>query len=159
VTGFVTDRLTVGNPRELHIERRALTTAVTEILTPATTRHFSIEWYGAYDEARAAAWVDELGEALLLAVETSGGRVVGLIILATAGDDGDVHLGHVFAESVWGRGFATELVTGLVSEVGRPVSAGVSADNPASIRVLERAGFAPSGATRAGGLLYRFEPR
>ena len=57
-----------------------------------------------------------------------------------------MRLGYVVAESVWGRGFATELVAGLVewsrSEPSiRTISAGVAPTNEASIRVLDKNGF------------------
>jgi ribosomal-protein-alanine N-acetyltransferase len=78
------------------------------------------------------------------------GTAIGLVILfeeAAVGAPGvDVRLGYVLAESAWGRGYGSELVEGFVRwchdrvEVQKLI-AGVAADNPASIRILEKSGF------------------
>ena len=53
---------------------------------------------------------------------------------------------RLFAKSVWGRGAASEVVTGLVQSLRASASirliGGVDPANPASTRVLEKAGFA-----------------
>lgn len=61
-------------------------------------------------------------------------------------EGGLVRLGYLLAESVWGRGLASELVPGLVGWcLGEPdvrwLRAGAALDNPASTRVLEKTGF------------------
>lgn len=55
-------------------------------------------------------------------------------------------IGYVLAPDVWGRGLATELARGLLTAAFdvlglRRVTAGCYADNPASARVLEKAGM------------------
>ena len=60
----------------------------------------------------------------------------------------DCHLGYLIAESNWGKGFATELLAGFITfcRANFPairLLAGVDASNPASARVLEKAGFTP----------------
>jgi RimJ/RimL family protein N-acetyltransferase len=66
--------------------------------------------------------------------------------------DGQVELGYWFAREFWGRGFATEAaraVIGLTRTLGHHrLVAGHFADNPASGRVLRKAGFRPTGKTR-----------
>ena len=75
-------------------------------------------------------------------------ELIGLVILAQDPDAAlpTVHLGYLFAKSVWGRGAASEVVTGLVQSLraSAPVRlvGGVDPANPASARVLEKAGFA-----------------
>ncbi len=59
-------------------------------------------------------------------------------------------VGYNFAKKFWGRGYATEAITALVRvvlnrhEVFR-ASAVVDLENPASVRVLEKAGFTREG--------------
>tara|TARA_R110000850_G_scaffold46105_3_gene116278 strand:- start:1296 stop:1802 length:507 start_codon:yes stop_codon:yes gene_type:complete len=58
----------------------------------------------------------------------------------------DCHLGYLIAETNWGQGFATELLEGFIAfcRANFPaikLLAGVDADNPASARVLKKAGF------------------
>ena len=51
----------------------------------------------------------------------------------------------MLAESAWGKGFATELITGLVNwcreNAIKSITGGVEHNNPASARVLEKCGF------------------
>ena len=60
-------------------------------------------------------------------------------------DSGELRLGYLVSESQWGRGFATELVRGVVNWVRvrgfRSIIAGVAKGNASSIRVLEKTGF------------------
>lgn len=62
-------------------------------------------------------------------------------------------LGYWIARDHWGRGYATEAtraVLGLARTLGhRRVNAGHFIDNPASGRVLRKAGFRPTGEVRA----------
>jgi membrane protein DedA with SNARE-associated domain len=72
-----------------------------------------------------------------------------LAISAFAGDQTGYWIGRPF----WGRGFATEALEGALVWAGkrwkrRALLAGHFADNPASGRVLEKAGFLYTGETR-----------
>lgn len=76
------------------------------------------------------------------------GALAGAMILAKP--DADWHLGYLLAKRFWGQGLASELVKGLVQArpSGQRIFAGVSLDNPASARVLEKAGFVPAPVQR-----------
>ncbi|HUQ13321.1 MAG TPA: GNAT family N-acetyltransferase [Novosphingobium sp.] len=80
-----------------------------------------------------------------------GARVIGCIGLQRD-EAGEVELGYWFARAHWGQGFATEAaraVLSLARAIGhRRVVAGHFVDNPASGRVLVKAGFRPSGSVR-----------
>ena len=66
-------------------------------------------------------------------------------MFGTPADEKRCHIGYLLAEPTWGKGYATELVTGLVealrSEAPMTLLGGVDTKNPASARVLEKAGF------------------
>ena len=70
-------------------------------------------------------------------------------VASSASEDGTdasiLRLGYMFAQSAWGKGYATELIEGLMGnldQIGRPlVRAGVSTGNVASARVLIKSGF------------------
>jgi len=65
---------------------------------------------------------------------------LGLLILAQP--ETALHIGYLFSESAWGKGYATELLKGLVAATsGTTLIGGVAKDNPASARVLLKAGF------------------
>ena len=67
--------------------------------------------------------------------------------------ESEAELGYWIAQEHWGQGYATEAtraVLGLARTLGhRRVSAGPFTDNPASARVLRKAGFRPTGEMRA----------
>ena len=72
-------------------------------------------------------------------------------------EDGDVapEVGYWIGRPFWGRGFATEALEGALVWASRKwrrkaLVAGHFADNPASGRVLEKAGFLYTGEVRKG---------
>jgi len=69
------------------------------------------------------------------------------------GERGEVELGYWIARDHWGKGFATEAVRAVLqvaSALGhRKVIASHFSDNPASGRVLRKAGFRPTGERKA----------
>ena len=74
--------------------------------------------------------------------------LVGCIGLEPTGD-GLAEIGYWVAPAFWNTGYASEAVEGLVAHAAasgwRELTAGVFQDNPASARVLTRAGFAYEG--------------
>jgi RimJ/RimL family protein N-acetyltransferase len=85
---------------------------------------------------------------LITLPEAAGAPVVGCIGLEPL-DGGGHELGYWVARAWWGRGIATEAVHAIL-EVARMrgwnrVSAEHFLDNPASGRVLHKAGFRPTG--------------
>ena len=84
----------------------------------------------------------------LAVVERTSARVRGGLKLQERAA-GFVEIGYCFARSVWGLGYATEAVRGVVRFAesrfeGADLFALVRPGNPASERVLLRAGFAPA---------------
>ncbi len=63
-------------------------------------------------------------------------------------------LGYWLGEPFWGKGLMTDIVKGVVAEAFKRfniwrIYAGVFSSNPASMRVLEKAGFQKEGVRRA----------
>ena len=77
----------------------------------------------------------------------AGSRLIGGAGLADRGHE--VELGYWIARGDWGRGYATEAVRAVLSVAGalghRRIVARHFHDNPASGRVLEKAGFCRTG--------------
>ena len=75
------------------------------------------------------------------------------MILFEPESSGELRLGYMLDESVWGKGYATELISGFVSWCKNhdieSVIGGVERNNLASRRVLEKSGFIE--VTGAGG--------
>ena len=93
----------------------------------------------------AAEWIaDREAEAETLAVLTHDGRLAGLVFLAAF--ETDIHIGYLLGEDHWGKGLGSELIQGLTEWLAQSRSparllGGVAKDNPASARILEKAGF------------------
>lgn len=88
----------------------------------------------------------------LIAHEDHG--LVGVIGLFEDGDPAP-EVGYWIARPFWGRGFATEALQGAMNWASRTwhrraLMAGHFSDNPASGRVLEKAGFLYTGEVRRG---------
>ncbi|MEU6595275.1 GNAT family protein [Streptomyces sp. NPDC046881] len=98
------------------------------------------------------AWLGVYGHRLI--VERDGGLVVGSIGLFWPPADGVLELGYGVVASRRGRGYATEATEALAAfALTAPgvhtVTAGVELSNPASVRVLEKAGFERYDTTTA----------
>ncbi|NUV72155.1 MULTISPECIES: GNAT family N-acetyltransferase [unclassified Streptomyces] len=105
------------------------------------------------------AWLDAYGHRLV--VECESGLAVGSIGLFWPPAEGVVGIGYGIVASRRGRGYATEATRALAefaltaAEV-HTVSADVEGTNPASVRVLEKAGFQRWAAAENADHLARF---
>ncbi|WP_432200780.1 GNAT family N-acetyltransferase [Erythrobacter sp. W53] len=88
-----------------------------------------------------------------------GDGVIGACGLGLDDATGEVQLGYWIARSHWGRGYASEAARGVLDvarAIGhRRIVASHFVDNPASGRVLYKAGFQPTGEIRPGYSLAR----
>jgi RimJ/RimL family protein N-acetyltransferase len=108
-----------------------------------------------YHEEHARAWIETAHSAslpdLLVTLPEAGGRIVGACGLHE--DDGRIEVGYWIEPGHWNRGYATEALNGLLAlarTLGHQRIVGRhAADNPASGRVLRKAGFRPTGRARA----------
>ncbi len=83
--------------------------------------------------------------------DDNGGRLIGGIGFGRNGDE--VELGYWIAPSEWGQGYATEALDAMLAHarmLGHSrVIASHFAENAATARVLEKAGFVPTGEMSA----------
>ncbi|GJN23047.1 hypothetical protein PR202_gb10663 [Eleusine coracana subsp. coracana] len=97
--------------------------------------------------------------AICLAGQGDDGRPVGAISVTPTGDPCRAELGYVLARAHWGRGVATAAVKRTVATVFgevkglERVEALVDVANPASQRVLEKAGFTREAVLRKYGFI------
>jgi RimJ/RimL family protein N-acetyltransferase len=78
------------------------------------------------------------------------GQVAGHVLsYPAAEDESKPEISYWLGKAYWGRGIATRaLVVFLARIQERPVYGRVAADNPASLRVLEKCGFVRTGTNR-----------
>ena len=129
--------------------RPAFENSLSDSLIPAVTQYLpaSMNYPGGY--ASIADWIaDRKSEAQVLALHERGTTsFVGLMLLhfSENNDLATYHVGYFIAEPHWGKGYATEALSAVVSALKGSGStkfmAGVDDDNVASARVLEKAGF------------------
>jgi RimJ/RimL family protein N-acetyltransferase len=108
-----------------------------------------------YREEHARTWIETTKDlrlpTLLVTLPDEGGRIVGCCGLHE--DEGRIEVGYWIDPECWGRGYATEALRGVLSlarVIGhRRIVSRHAADNPASGRVLRKAGFRPTGRARA----------
>ena len=107
-----------------------------------------------YGEEDAHSWIaaprDPYLPNLLITLPAEDGRIVGCVGLHE--DGGQIEVGYWIAPTHWGRGYATEALTGLLALARlaghRRIVSRHAADNPASGRVPRKAGFRPTGRER-----------
>lgn len=175
---FDTDRLRVGEwRRAIEGTGMDLVSVVVELMTSRTTEALPDSWRGDYSVERAERWIVERDaeSPTLLVADRQTGAAIGLLFLffgpanKTDADqtdygqtDGDVRLGYLLSEAMWGEGYGSELVGGLI-DWGRvrpdiaTLTAGVEASNVASVRVLLKNGFALVESESDGDLTYRVD--
>jgi RimJ/RimL family protein N-acetyltransferase len=97
-------------------------------------------------------WTKILADATILAKAVLvDGRVAGHVVCW--GPPERRLVGYWIGREFWGRGVATEALRRFVGEVTeRPLRAHVAVDNVASIRVLEKCGFAETGRAVTDGV-------
>ena len=150
---FETTRLSVENWQAILCEpfkRTRLERELEHILTPQITFRLPLSMQFSLGRDSISKWVDDVAtEAQVLCVyECETAALAGLIILFYNPEEAElptIHLGYLLGEAFWGKGYATEMVRALVTELrkGPPMrlAAGVDADNVASSRVLTKSGF------------------
>jgi RimJ/RimL family protein N-acetyltransferase len=99
-------------------------------------------------EAFMAHWSRLLSsDSVLLRTITLDGEVIGHI--SSWSQDGEREITYWLDRAYWGRGLATRaLAAFLEEETTRPLYARAAKDNAASLRVLEKCGFAITGEDR-----------
>jgi RimJ/RimL family protein N-acetyltransferase len=110
-----------------------------------------------YSRDQAEAFIDRATDLdpareALFALEAPGEGVVGLLGFHP-NDEGATEIGYWLGRPFWGRGWMTEAVDAALVWAAqawgrRYVASGHFLDNPASGRVLIKAGFLPTGETR-----------
>ena len=109
-----------------------------------------------YSDADAEFWIahTQANPGLHFAIEFEGAAVGGIGVIPQSGVAiQTAHFGYWLGESAWGKGIATAAARSMVSYAFQTfplarLEAPVFAWNPASMRVLEKAGFSKEGVLR-----------
>ena len=91
------------------------------------------------------------GLAYPYAITVNGGELIGVMDLFRSAPDTTLEIGYWIGKPYWGQGLSTEAAKAIIQEAKdrlgvQALMAGVFADNPASLRVLEKLGFKTTGS-------------
>lgn len=149
IQNFTTSRLSITSWRTIvqgPKQRAALEQDLALILTPNVLAPLPEPLRLPRGAGQIADWVRarEAESDVYSVTHLGTGVLLGLLILAHDGPQ-NVHLGYMLADAAWGRGYATEVVWGLLEATpkgqGIVYVAGVGVANPASSSVLLKTGF------------------
>ncbi len=148
---FSTQRLSVSHWKD-HLAqphlRRKLADDLAALLIPAVLKNLPPPMQ--LRDRNISAWIEarHAESDILLVRQGTDNELIGLMVLAVDTESDpppSVHIGYLIGETAWGNGYASELLKGLQTEVSSGPAmrlvAGVDRDNPASARVLQKAGF------------------
>jgi len=90
------------------------------------------------------------GLAYPYAVTRDGGELIGVMDLFRIAPDAALEIGYWIGTPFWGQGLSTEAAKAIIEEARdtlgvQALLAGAFVDNPASLRVLQKLGFTPTG--------------
>ncbi|SNS38865.1 GNAT family N-acetyltransferase [Antarctobacter heliothermus] len=159
MTAFTTARLTIF-PWEPVLDdaeaRHLLETRLHTLLTPAVLEHLPPGFGPETGPQGMTNWISTRREKAQVSLINRDSDLIGLLFLFSPEGDNQCHLGYLLRADSWGQGYASELVQGLTTHLqhGPPQSlhAGVATDNPASARVLLKAGFKEDTSVAKDGI-------
>lgn len=143
---FETVRLHIA-PWQNDRDRAEFRSELTQALTPAVLEYLppSMAFDGKTEDIQA--WIDERerkSDVFSIKEKTTGAFVGLFFVFVSEGEANSQirHIGYLLSESYWGQGIASEALSAVVTHLPEQVlKAGVAKDNPASARVLMKAGF------------------
>ena len=116
------------------------------LLSPRVTKELPDDWQNIQSTEQAIAWwKNRLNESCVLQIKLkNNARLIGLIFLYETNWKNakvDLHLGYLLEEASWSRGYASEMLEGLIAWANEDtqiatIIGGVTNDNHSSIRVL-----------------------
>ncbi|WP_413755354.1 GNAT family N-acetyltransferase [Vibrio sp. F13] len=161
---FETQRLKVEEVAgELTVpERSALLERVPGILMPSVVENLPPYFHGIVSGELAEIWLDRmLSGSRLLQVKSNDNQLIGFLF-AYVEDESDAHIGYLLAEEFWGKGLASELLKGFITEVAKMESwstliGGVNRSNIASANLLKKLGFVEQASDESAVVFYEYK--
>ena len=137
--------------------------SITELLTPTVVESLPPYFRNINSISDAQGWFNKMvSESRLFMVRHKGtNTTIGMVFL-WIGNDGDAHIGYLLGALYWGKGYATELLKGLIefirheSKIKRLI-AGVATNNVVSSRLLHKLGFVKSASENNETIFYEYQ--
>jgi RimJ/RimL family protein N-acetyltransferase len=143
---YQTSRLSVVEVFSDTLEAEALV-AITELFTPKVVENLPPYFRHINSLSDAQHWYEKMvsESRLFMVKKTDTNTIIGFIFVFV-GSDADAHIGYLLGEDYWGKGYATELLIGLIDfikheKIIKRFIAGVAINNIVSSRLLHKLGF------------------
>lgn len=136
--------------------------SVMETLTPSVVGNLPPYFQNVNSISSAQEWLNHVVSdgRLFIVKRRDDSKAIGFVFLSTE-KGGDTHIGYLLGESFWGKGYATEILKGLIDFIGSEdhvtrLIAGVATDNVASIKLLQKLGFILSSSEDNDTIFYEY---
>jgi len=140
-----------------------LLASVMQILTASVVENLPPYFHNVDSTSSAQEWLTQImSEGRLFIVQLTGeSKTIGFIFLSTE-NEGDAHIGYLLGESYWGKGYATEILKGLIDFIGSEnkitrLIAGVATDNIASTKLLHKLGFKQNSSEDKSTIFFEYQ--
>lgn len=161
---FETERLTVSEfvAADTEAGERAFLNQVISVLTPAVAENLPDYFHGINTSQTAGEWLERmLAESRLFTVAHQQSADLAGFIFVYGSDAPNVHLGYLLKESEWGKGLASEMLTGFIDYAGEETAwevliAGVDPANVASAGLLKKLNFIRQPVADEGSHFYHY---
>ncbi|MEA2074092.1 MAG: GNAT family N-acetyltransferase [Campylobacterota bacterium] len=144
-------------------QEREIFTAVIELLTPEVVKHLPPYFSNITSITKAKEWVKHMlsQSRLIIIKQTNTDRIIGFVFLSKE-DETTLHIGYLLGTSYWGKGYATELLKGLIDFLTyenriKRLIAGVSISNIESCKLLKKLNFIKSDSDDNETLFYEYQ--
>ncbi len=136
---------------------------IQRVLTPEVVAHLPNYFKGVNSRGQAELWLGAImaDSRLFALLDSDNDQLIGFLFVHES-DGGEANIGYLFEQSSWGKGFATELLNGLIewntrTQQWQRILGGVELENAASSRALIKAGFEPAGEPEDDRQMYQYK--
>jgi RimJ/RimL family protein N-acetyltransferase len=134
-----------------------------EILTPKVVENLPAYFQNINSISEAHDWFQKMvSDSRLFMVTSKGTNTIIGFVFVYVGNNKEAHIGYLLGESYWGKGYATELLSGLIDFIKQEnkikrLIAGVTSNNIVSSKVLLKIGFVESTIENNETIIYEYQ--
>jgi len=136
--------------------------AIIELLTPKVVESLPVYFRNVNSIVKAQEWLNKMvSDSRLFKVKETDTNTITGFVFVFVGNNKDAHIGYLLGESYWGKGYATELLKGLVGFIKHEnkierLIAGVATNNIVSSKLLHKLGFVKSVSEHNETIFYEY---
>lgn len=158
---YKTSRLNVVEVVNADVNVEILSATV-KLLTENVVENLPPNFHGVSTLTDAQHWFEKMvsDSRLFMVKHLEDNTIIGFVFLSTQ-DKADAHIGYLLGQCYWGKGFATEILYGLINFLKqgtelKQLIAGVAASNLVSSNLLIKVGFEKSSKDGEETTFYKY---